>query len=131
MTAGSTQAVPTSLVPQGKHEQLVKAAHRWVSLSLYGPLFKQMRQSAFKSELFSGGRGGAVFSSLLDQQLADRMAQRVNRGVAQSVVRSIERAAPGGQAGEDGRRVDSVLRSGSAVQMGQEAGAYRYVAATR
>src|SRR5437870_7887124 len=58
------------------HDKLVKQAQIWVSQTFFGTLLKQMRQSSFKSEMFSGGRGGEAFSDLYDQQLPERMARR-------------------------------------------------------
>jgi Rod binding domain-containing protein len=92
MTVTQTQAgSSSSLTPQAKHEQLTRAAQRWVSQAFYGTILKQMHESPFKSELFSGGRGGEAFSTLLDQQLTDRMARSSDHNLVNSIVRNIER----------------------------------------
>ena len=44
-----------------------------------------------KSDLFSGGRGGAAFQELHDQHLAEHMARDAGRSLAASIVRHIER----------------------------------------
>src|SRR5512147_1704503 len=75
-----------------RHQELMTAAQRWVSQTFLGTMLRQMRNSPFKSELFSGGRGGEAFATLLDQHLADRMAPRTGRALAQSIVRRIERS---------------------------------------
>src|SRR5262245_56047909 len=62
--------------PPTQHDQLVHQSQRLVAQAFYGPMLKQMRESPFKSKLFSGGRGGEMFSQMLDQHLADRMAAR-------------------------------------------------------
>ena len=75
---------------------LVKQARVWVSQTFFGTLLKQMHDSPFKSELFSGGRGGQAFSSLLDQHLTQRMAGgKSAEGLVNSIVKKIERSHPG------------------------------------
>ncbi|HZL34293.1 MAG TPA: rod-binding protein [Tepidisphaeraceae bacterium] len=81
----SNPAVPT------KHELLVKTSQRLIAQTFFGAMLKQMRDSPFKSELFSGGRGEEAFSSLLDQHLADRMASGSGHRLADSIVRHIEK----------------------------------------
>ncbi len=80
------QAVPVS------HSDARKEAQTFVSQAFFGTLLKQMRNSPFKSELFSGGRGGEAFGSLYDQQLADRMATGVGSKLVDSIVRKMEAA---------------------------------------
>src|SRR5678815_214977 len=67
--------VQPTKVPQ--HDQIVEQSRKWIAQTFYGTLLKQLRNSPFKSELFSGGRGGEAFGSLYDQQLADRMSRGV------------------------------------------------------
>ncbi|MCC7349997.1 MAG: rod-binding protein [Phycisphaerales bacterium] len=85
----SADYVPGSKSPDGKHEQLTRAAQKWVAQTFYGAMLKQMRNSPFKSELFSGGRGGEAFGSMLDQTLAERMAHGTNNKLVRSIVREI------------------------------------------
>jgi Rod binding domain-containing protein len=74
-------------------QDLVLVAQRLVSHTFFGALLKQMRQSPFRSEMFSGGRGGEAFSSLYDQHLADRMARGAGSKLVNSIVRRHQRAA--------------------------------------
>jgi hypothetical protein len=72
---------------------LVKQARVWVSQTFFGTLLKQMHESPFRSELFSGGRGGQAFSSLFNQHLTERMAGgRSAEKLVNSIVKRIERA---------------------------------------
>jgi hypothetical protein len=80
------QAVPVA------HGDARKEAQTFVSQAFFGTLLKQMRNSPFKSELFSGGRGGEAFGSLYDQQLSERMANGVGSKLVDSIVRKIEAA---------------------------------------
>ncbi|HEV8605088.1 MAG TPA: rod-binding protein [Tepidisphaeraceae bacterium] len=50
-----------------------------------------MHESPFKSDLWSGGRGGQAFSPLYDQHLAERMAKASGRPLANSIVKHIQR----------------------------------------
>jgi hypothetical protein len=74
-----------------QHEKLVQTTRVWVAQTFYGPMFRQMRNSPFKSELFEGGRGGQAFQAQLDQHLAERMAgSRAADRLVNSIVRRIE-----------------------------------------
>src|SRR5690348_1911041 len=42
---------------RSQHDQLTEQARKWVAQTFFGTLLKQMSDSPFKSELFSGGRG--------------------------------------------------------------------------
>jgi Rod binding domain-containing protein len=122
MTVTPTQAGSSlSLTPEAKHRQATRAAQRWVSQTFYGTLLKQMHDSPFKSELFSGGRGGEAFSMLLDQQLTDRIARSSDHNLVDSIVRQIERKQrPNGSVNP----VGSVLNSNTAANLAQKASSY-------
>ncbi len=76
--------------PAGQHEQLVDQTRTWVAQTFFGTLLKQMRDSPFKSEIFSGGQGGQAFSGLQDQHLAEHMARGAGSKLVNSIVRRIE-----------------------------------------
>jgi len=73
-----------------QHKELVKQAQKWVSNAFYGTLLRQMRKSPFKSEIFDGGRGGEMFTTLLDQQLSDRMSGAAPDPLVKAIVSKIE-----------------------------------------
>ncbi len=74
-----------------RHQQLVNATRKWVSQTFYGTMLKQMRDSPFKSEMFSGGRGGQSFSAMLDQHLAEHMGRGSGDKLVRAIVRKIEK----------------------------------------
>ncbi len=74
----------------GEHEQLVKQTQNWVAQTFFGTLLKQMHDSPFKSEMFSGGRGGEAFTSLYDQHLAQKLAHGTGKKIVNALVRKIE-----------------------------------------
>jgi hypothetical protein len=75
-----------------KQDDAREQAQKFVSQAFFATILKQMRESPFKSELFSGGRGGEAFGSLYDQQLADRMSRGVGNKLVDSIVRKLEAA---------------------------------------
>lgn len=75
-----------------RRKALEKQVGKWVSQTFFGTLFKQMRNSPFKSEILSGGRGGEVFGSMLDQQLADNMSRGAGKKLVNAIIRQIEGA---------------------------------------
>jgi hypothetical protein len=89
LVGGSLTALEKGPAKQGDAQ---KEARKFVSQAFFGTLLKQMRESPFKSDLFSGGRGGEAFGSLYDQQLAERMASGVGSKLVGSIVRKIEAA---------------------------------------
>ena len=79
--------------PSAAHQKdLFKTAQKWVGQTFFGTLLKQMHESPFKSDLWSGGRGGEAFSTLYDQHLAERMARASGRPLANSIVKHIQRS---------------------------------------
>jgi Rod binding domain-containing protein len=75
------------------HEKLVAQARSWVAQTFFGTMLKQMRESPFKSDIFSGGRGGQAFGGLYDQHLAERMGRGAGTKLVNALVRKIEGAA--------------------------------------
>src|SRR6185437_7195997 len=86
---GSASRNSAPMTPHDK--KLMKNSQRLVSQTFFGTLLKQMHNSPFKSKLFSGGRGGEAFSSMLDQHLADRMATGSGHKLANAIYNSLKR----------------------------------------
>jgi Rod binding domain-containing protein len=90
---------PSDFVPGVKtanddqHAQIQAQAEKWVSQTFYGTMLRQMNDSPFKSDLFSGGRGGQAFAPMLSQHLADRMAHAGSNKLVRSVVKAMEKKA--------------------------------------
>jgi hypothetical protein len=83
----------SSRAPKTEHEKVVEQARKWVAQTFYGAMLKQMRESPFKSEVFSGGRGGQAFSSMLDQHLADHMSRSAGSKLVNVIARKLEARA--------------------------------------
>jgi Rod binding domain-containing protein len=73
-----------------QHAQIVDQVRKWVGLSFFGTMMKQMRQSPFRSQLMDGGRGGEAFGEMYDQQLAQRMGKGAGSKLINSIVKKIE-----------------------------------------
>ncbi|MGA2497412.1 MAG: rod-binding protein [Tepidisphaeraceae bacterium] len=82
---------------------LVKPAQRLVSHAFFGTILKQMHESPWRSGMFSGGQAGRNFESLLDDRLADRMANNhSSRKLVNSIVKKLDKktkTAPSRKAG--------------------------------
>ncbi len=93
--------------PKSEHDQLVDKTRTWVAQTFFGTLLKQMRNSPFKSDLFSGGQGGQTFASLHDQHLAEHMTRGAGSKLVNGIVRRIEaNAAYRRHAVREGGRAD-------------------------
>lgn len=73
---------------QGDRARL-KAAASLLESSFYQELFKAMRDTVPDSGLLSGGSGEDMFTSLMDQQLADQAAARAERGLSKALYRQL------------------------------------------
>jgi Rod binding domain-containing protein len=73
-------------------KELFKTAQKWVGQTFFGTILKQMHNSPFKSDLWSGGRGGEAFNTLYDQHLAERMARASGRPLANAIVKQLQRS---------------------------------------
>jgi Rod binding domain-containing protein len=87
--AGTKPASPVD--PQ--HAKLVATTQKWVAQTFYGQLLKQMRNSPFKSDLFSGGRGGQAFNEMFDERMAEHMSRGAGSKLVKSIVRKVEATA--------------------------------------
>ena len=76
--------------PLSTHDKLVQQTRKWVALSFFEPILKQMRDSPFHSNLFDGGSGGKAFASMYDERLSERMASSASDSLVKSIVRRIE-----------------------------------------
>jgi Rod binding domain-containing protein len=77
---------PVQQSPAGT-AQLRQAAEKLVAQTFFGTILKQMRDSPFRSELFSGGRGGQAYQSMFDQQLVEKMSRGVGTRLVNSLVK--------------------------------------------
>jgi Rod binding domain-containing protein len=85
-------------------KHLRKLAGTLVAQTFYAPMMAQMRNSPFKDEKFSGGRGGEAFSQVLDQQIVSKMS-RGHDPLVESIIKRFERIGAKAE-GQDPGRLD-------------------------
>ena len=74
-------------------DHLKQQAQKLVSQTFYGTLLKQMHNSPFKSEMFTGGRGEEAFRPMYDALLADRMARSSADKLVRPIVNGLKKQA--------------------------------------
>ena len=81
-----TNAINTDLAAK-----LRPVARQWVGQTFFGTMLKQARESplADKDSPFNGGRGGAAFSSLLDQTLSEKASRGAGEKLVDAIVDGI------------------------------------------
>lgn len=92
--------------PLSRHDKLVKQTRKWVAMTFFEPMLKQVREGPFHSNLFDGGSAGQAFGAMYDERLAERMTSDASDSLVQSIVNRIE-AKHGGNAGRVGQRINS------------------------
>jgi len=89
------EALPTNtglrraIIPT-HHEKLVTQTQKWVGLTFFGPMLKEMRNSPFKSDMLDGGRGGQAFAEMYDDELAQRLTRGSGAKLVNSIVHRVE-----------------------------------------
>ena len=72
-TIQKTQGIKTEIDPVQRDKQLKKACQDFEAIFTY-QLLKSMRKTIEKCDLFHGGQGEEIYESLLDQELAKKLA---------------------------------------------------------
>jgi hypothetical protein len=65
-------------------------AEAFVAQTFFAPMFRMMRDSPFRSDVFSGGQGGRAFGSMLDGVLAERMGRGAGAELVDSIVKTFD-----------------------------------------
>lgn len=78
VTRAKDQGQKSAQLDEEQMQALRESAQKLISNLFLEPIFKQIRNGPFKNEMFSGGMGGDLFGSQLDQVLSDRMAKASN-----------------------------------------------------
>ena len=79
-------------------EEAQKAAQQLVASAFLQPMFKQLRESQFKTGLFDGGQAEQAFQQRLHTRIADRMSQTMDLPMVDAVARYVSQR--GGASGE-------------------------------
>lgn len=82
---------PTNTEEPARDKELRQKAQILVNQFFIGTMLKQMRDSPFKNEMFSGGKGGEAFQGLFDQRLSERAGGRVASSLVDSLVKGLRK----------------------------------------
>lgn len=91
--------------PTAQTQQLRQKVDQWVGQVFFGTLMKQVRESPFKSEMFSGGRGGGAFQQMLDGILVERGSRDLGGKLTDAIVRKLDKSTPRTSRYESGTQV--------------------------
>jgi len=80
------QAEPDA--PSPEDAALEQTAQTVVNQFFMGTMLKQMRESPFKNEMFSGGKAGNAYASMFDTHLSENAGSGMARDLVQSMVKA-------------------------------------------
>jgi flagellar protein FlgJ len=81
-------AGPAAAPPADERVTLRRLAHQLEGVFL-NQLFQAMRSSVPKEGLVDGGAGEDLFTSLMDEKVADQAAQKMERGLGDALYRQL------------------------------------------
>jgi hypothetical protein len=90
MNGATEQRQPLSA---DKAAQLEQSSQVLVNQFFMGSMLKQMRESPFKNEMFSGGKGGDAYAGLFDQHISENAGGRIAKSLVKSMVKQYQRTA--------------------------------------
>jgi murein DD-endopeptidase MepM/ murein hydrolase activator NlpD len=105
----SSDYIPSGNSTEYKHQELKKACREFESVFTY-QILKSMRSTIEKSDLFHGGQGEEIYESLLDQELAKKMARSGENSLADMLYRQLSRQLPSEDG--NGKDIDNAGQSG-------------------
>ena len=76
---------------RGSDDALTAKAREFVGLTFFAPLLKQASDPVLKGKYLHGGRGEQVFRGQLNELLAMRIGQSSRLGIAEALVRQLNR----------------------------------------
>lgn len=77
-------------LPQAKDTELRKAVEEFEAL-LINQMLKSMRETVEKGDLFHGGSGEEIYTSMLDSELSREMSRAGGIGLAEMLLKQLER----------------------------------------
>lgn len=76
-----------------KQKEARESADQLIASAFILPVLEEVRNSPFKTEMFSGGRGEEVFGQQLDVIFAERITQSAGFGLSDALVRQFGQAS--------------------------------------
>jgi murein DD-endopeptidase MepM/ murein hydrolase activator NlpD len=100
----------------GEAAKLDKAASEFEALFIY-QMLKTMRESSMKEDLFSGGKGEEVYTSMLDQEMSTVMSEGEGIGLKSALVEQLlANLEPGGKDGLAETSANISVNKGAAIK---------------
>ena len=93
------QGIP--LEKQDQESQLRKVAEDFEAVFI-AQMMKQMRSTIHKEEMMHGGAGEDVFTEMMDQEMAQKMAKRGSAGIADMLYKQLSRQYGIGESDQEG-----------------------------
>jgi Rod binding domain-containing protein len=88
--AAGTSTAFAAAAPAADDEQLRRHVQTFVGQAFFGTLLKQMRESPFRSDLFSGGNAGQAYDGMYHQMLSERMGNGVGAKLVNAIMNQIQ-----------------------------------------
>jgi flagellar protein FlgJ len=76
--------------PDDREARLQRAAHQLEGVFVQ-QLFKAMRETVPRDGIVNGGSGEEMFTSLMDEHLADRLPGQWHHGIGEALIRQLRR----------------------------------------
>lgn len=86
LAASQAKRADAGAIDPGRLDQARTAAEQFVATAFVVPMLAQMRNDPFRSDLFHGGFAEDAFQGQLDTILADRMTQRADLPLVDSIL---------------------------------------------
>jgi len=101
----------TDRVTSSMADKTQELAQELVAITLFQPIFAQMRDDPFRSDMFHGGQVEDAFGPQLDAILSERIAQSTNFPIVEAIHRRMIRDT---QATRDASRAAAETRNNAA-----------------
>lgn len=79
----------SGVLDEATEKKLRGLSDEFVSFAFYQPMFEQMRNSPFKSDMFHGGMGEDMFRRQMDEIMSQRMAASSKNPIADAIYKHI------------------------------------------
>ena len=94
LPAAAAKALEAAEGPlSAKDAKLEQAAQTLVNQFFMGSMMKQMRNSPFKNEAFTGGKAGAAYAGMFDQHVAEHSGNKIAKSLVSAMLKAYQKQA--------------------------------------
>jgi len=102
-------------------EEAREAAEQLVASAFLQPMFKQLRESGFKTGLFDGGQAEQAFEQRLHTRIGDRLVRKMDLPMVDAVTRYLtQNGSRGGQTSTAQPASAGAMSAGAGIGIGME-----------